>query len=263
VATKIDTVTARANRKARREPYWHRITKGCYLGYRKTAASVDGTWIARAMDEATDKKNYKSFGAIAETPDHRRFDAASTAAREWFEHLGKGGSTSLTTVRLICERYVAHLKSNRNARAASDAEARFKNYVLDDAKLANMDVAKLTPKTVKAWRKTLQVRATTGGPNRGKPRTDSTLNRDLTSFRAALNLAYVDSLVTSDFAWRGALRPIKDAGRSRELYLDRDQRRKFIEKAPDDLAAFLRGLSLLPPPSPPSPLPASTSESAC
>ena len=37
-----------------------------------------------------------------------------------------------------------------------------------------------------------------------------------------------------------------DADRRRDLYLDKNQRRKFIEKAPADLAMFLRGLSLLP-----------------
>jgi len=246
VATKIDTVTARAGLKARREPYWHRIAKGCYLGYRKMSASTDGTWTARAMDEASGKESFKSFGDFAELPDHRRFDAASKSAQDWFDHLGKGGSASLTTVRAVCERYVAHLKSNKKPKAANDAETRFNNYVLNNAKLADTDVMKLTPAALEAWRKTLQERPTTSGPNRGKPRTDSTLNRDLTSFRAALNLAYVDGLVTSDFAWRGKLRPLKDADRSRELYLDRDQRRKFIESAPDDLAAFLRGLSLLP-----------------
>ena len=68
----------------------------------------------------------------------------------------------------------------------------------------------------------------------------------MSCLRAALNLAYVDGLVTSDFAWRGKLLPLKDADRRRELYLDKQQRRKFIEKAPADLAVFLRGLSLLP-----------------
>ena len=39
---------------------------------------------------------------------------------------------------------------------------------------------------------------------------------------------------------------IKNADQRRELYLDRAQRIKFIEKAPVDLAAFLRGLCQLP-----------------
>jgi integrase len=68
----------------------------------------------------------------------------------------------------------------------------------------------------------------------------------MTCFRAALNLAYTDGLVASDFAWRGKLKPIENADRRRELYLDRSQRRRFVDKATPDLAAFLRGLALLP-----------------
>jgi integrase len=68
----------------------------------------------------------------------------------------------------------------------------------------------------------------------------------MTCFRAALNLAYLDGLLTTDFAWRSKLRPIKNADQRRELYLDRAQRLKFIETAPADLAAFLRGLCQLP-----------------
>ena len=65
----------------------------------------------------------------------------------------------------------------------------------------------------------------------------------MTCFRAALNLAYLDGLLTTDFAWRSKLRPIQNADQRRELYLDRAQR---LKKAPDDLAAFLRGLCQLP-----------------
>jgi integrase len=68
----------------------------------------------------------------------------------------------------------------------------------------------------------------------------------MTCFRAALNLAFLDGLVTSDFAWRSKLRPIKNADRRRELYLDRTQRLKLIEAAPADLSAFLRSLCQLP-----------------
>jgi integrase len=87
---------------------------------------------------------------------------------------------------------------------------------------------------------------TRSGSRRGELRSESTLNRDMTAFRAALNLAFADGLVTSDFAWRRKLRPIKNADRRRELYLDRAQRLKFIEAAAADLVVFLRGLALLP-----------------
>ena len=41
-------------------------------------------------------------------------------------------------------------------------------------------------------------------------------------------------------------RPVKNADRRRETYLDRVQRRSFIEKAAPEVADFLHGLALLP-----------------
>jgi integrase len=135
---------------------------------------------------------------------------------------------------------------HKTERAADDVEARFRNYVLNKPKLATTELTKLTPMQLEAWRKALKELPTRSGGRRGEMRAESTLNRDMTCFRAALNLAFLDGLVTSDFAWRNKLRPVKNADRRRELYLDRTQRLKFIEKAPPDLAAFLRGLCQLP-----------------
>lgn len=246
MATKIDTVSSRDRLKPRREPYWHRLTKGCYLGVRKMGSAAQGTWIARAMQESSGKETYKALGEFPDLPDHLRFDAAQKAAQAWFEHLGRGGSSTVSTVADACDRYVKHLRVTKSDRAADDADARFKNYVLNHLKLAATDLSKLTPAHVETWRKALSDLPMRSGPKRGEKRSESTLNRDMTSFRAALNLAYADGLVTSDFAWRSKLRPLKNADRRRELYLDRGQRLKFIMQASTDLAVFLRGLSQLP-----------------
>ncbi|MBC7601233.1 MAG: tyrosine-type recombinase/integrase [Ramlibacter sp.] len=246
MATKIDSVAARGKLKPRRDPYWHRAAKGCYVGFRRMTASTDGTWMARALDDSTGKQLYKTLGDLGEMPDHLRFDAAQKAANLWFEHLGRGGSAANTSVRTVCSNYAAHLRETKTERGAKDAEARFKNYVLNNKKLADTELSKLTPAQIEAWRKGLRDLPTRSGAKRGEKRSASTLNRDMTCFRAALNLAYSDGLVTSDFAWRSKLLPLKNADQRRELYLDRPQRRKFIEHAEKDVAEFLRGLALLP-----------------
>lgn len=246
MAHRIDTVTARDKLKPRREPYWHRLSKGCYLGYRRMSTATDGVWVARAQDERTTGKHYNSLGGFSELPEHQRFDAASKAAQDWFEHLGRGGSHEARTVKDACTTYVKQLRATKGDKAADDAQKRFDSYVLDDPKLAATELPKLTPAILEDWRETLRDRETTSGPRRGQKRTSSTLNRDMTCFRAALNLAYKDGHVTSDFAWRGKLLPLKNADRRRELYLDRDQRRKFIENAAPDLALFLRALAMVP-----------------
>jgi integrase len=247
MTTRIDTVASREKLKPRREPHWQRIRKGCFVGYRKMNLSGHGAWLARARNEdAGSKQLFKPLGEFGDLPDHLRFDAATKAALAWFDHLGRGGTAQAATIADACTRYVRHLKATKSERAAKDAEARFMNYVLNNPKLAATELPNLTPAQLEAWRKALRDRPTRSGGNRGERRSDSTLNRDMTCFRAALNLAYLDGLLTTDHAWRSKLRPIKNADRKRELYLDRAERIRFIEKAPADLAAFLRGLCQLP-----------------
>lgn len=247
MALRLDTVASREKLKPRREAYWQRVRKGCFVGYRKMTASGHGTWLARARDEEVGTKQlFKPLGEFGDLADHLRFDAATKVALAWFDHLGRGGTAQAATVTDACSRYVRHLKATKSEGAAKDAEARFKNYVLNHHKLAATELPKLTPAQLESWRKALRDLPTRSGGRRGERRSDSTLNRDMTCFRAALNLAYLDGLLTTDYAWRSKLRPIKNADHPRELYLDRAQRLKFIEKAPGDLAAFLRGLSQLP-----------------
>lgn len=240
MATRIDTVGAREKLKPRREPYWHRLRKGYFIGYRKMSTKGSG-WITRDAE-----KRYHSLGDFSDIADHLRFDAASKAAYLWFDHREQTGGSEPATVRMACARYVEHLKLVKTVKAAEDAEQRFDNYVLNDKKLADTLLARLTPAQMATWREALIARPTTSGGNRGQRRSDSTLNRDMTPFRAALNLAFEDGLVTTDFAWRTKLKPIKGADKSRDLYLDRAQRQTFLRKAPDDLAAFIRGMCQVP-----------------
>jgi len=247
MAARIDTVASREKLKRRREPYWQRVRKGCFVGYRKMTTGGHGVWLARSRDdEAGAKQVFKPLGEFGELADHLRFDTAAKAALAWFDHLGRGGAARRSTVSDACTRYVRHLHATKSERAAKDAEARFKNYVLNHSKLAATELTKLTPTQVEAWRRSLRDLPTRSGGRRGEKRSDSTLNRDMTCFRAAMNLAYLDGLLTTDFAWRSKLRPIKNADQRREVYLDKAQRLKFIKQAADDLAAFLRGLCQLP-----------------
>ncbi|WP_217704218.1 hypothetical protein [Piscinibacter koreensis] len=52
MATRIDTVASRDKLKPRREPYWHRLGRGCYLGYRKmtVADALDAGWMAKKIE---------------------------------------------------------------------------------------------------------------------------------------------------------------------------------------------------------------------
>lgn len=248
----IQQVNVRNDLATRREPYWWKVQRGCYVGFRRVSKATDGTWLARFLTEAEEgkpaKQEYKALGDFAQLPAKERYGAALKDARAWFEHLGKGGSPDAVTVRQACENYIEHLKNTKRSgsTASKDAEARFKAYVYTHPKLMRVELSKLTSDHIGAWRKALLAKPTDSGPRRGQQRSDSSLNRDMTCFRAALNLAYKDGQITSDSAWRGKLRPVKDADNRREDYLDIKQRKALIGHAAPDLAKFLRGLSLVP-----------------
>ena len=109
---------------------------------------------------------------------------------------------------------------------------------------------KLRRHQLEEWRRTLAQTPVVTNPFADEPdvreRAPSSINRDMTPLRAALNFARRRGLVTTDTAWLEALQPIKNADGRRDVYLDKDQRRALLANAPDDLSTFLRGLALLP-----------------
>lgn len=244
MASSIDSVAARNKLKARRDAYWHRIAAGCYVGFRKTTSDSIGNWVGRYWDDAQRKQHFHSFGPLDEHPSGARFDKAVELARTWFAHLGIGGLSKAYTVADACSAYTKHIRSEKGDKAANDVQGRFARWV-DQTPLAKVELAKLKRDHIRTFRKSLRS-APVIVAGQERERAPDTINRDMSPVRAALNLAFADGKVTSDFAWREDLKPIKNASRRRELYLDRKQRRKLIDHAPPEIAPFLQCLSVLP-----------------
>src|SRR5690606_9709140 len=152
--------------------------------------------------------------------------------------------------------YVEHQRKTKGATAAADVEGRLKRHI-DGDPIAGVLLEKLTSRHLKEWRERIASQPamqpkrgpncrTKTPPKPPEPRSAGSVNRDMVPMRAALNLALSDGFVTSDHAWRRALKPAANADGRRTLYLDRDQRRALIEHLPEDAAAFVRGLCLLP-----------------
>lgn len=237
----LSTVRNRERLSPQREPYWHKLASGQFLGYRPSTIGQGGTWIARHYDAETRKKPIKSLGDYGHLPPSERYSAAKKDAEAWFRHLGAGGTQEVVTVRDACQRYaVEHI----------DAGGRFARYVYGDP-IARVPLTKLSDRHVQDWRKRMEAMpALITRSKRGKkvtrPRSPATVNRDMVPLRAALNAALDRREVLNDHAWRVALRPIKKADGRRNLYLDRDQRKALLAALPADVAAFARGLCLLP-----------------
>jgi site-specific recombinase XerD len=250
MATTINTVKARESLKPRHAPYFSKLGAGRHLGFRKITSSSIGVWLARHRDEESGKQFLRSLGTFEELPPTSRFEAARNAADEWFKHLGLGGKAEVVTVRMACERYVEHIRDDGRAKTAADMAARFRRWVYSDAKFAALPLPKLTQEKVTTWRRDLRKTPAPVGRSEAnketRERSESSVNRDSTALRAALNFAHDRGWVTTDMAWRVALRPTKNADGRRDAYLDREQRRALIKAAGAYLASFLTALSLVP-----------------
>jgi integrase len=240
----LSKVSTRERLKTRREPYWQQLGTGRWLGFRRMTQGSCGSWIARAID-TTGARQQRAIGQFEALPPSERYRAAIEIASSFFDGLGRGLKVKPHTVADACERYITYQQEINGDKAARDAERRFKGYVLPQ-QIARVEVAKLVPGHVQDWRKTLMSRPTKSGANRGGTRSASSLNRDMTCLRAALNLALKDGFIASDFAWRSALTPVAAADKRREIYLDQAQRGLLINAASQDLANLIRGSAQLP-----------------
>lgn len=242
MAVHLDRVDSRTKLEPRRDPYWHRIAQGRFVGFRRMARGAEGTWLARCY--LGDKYEHRSLGDFATLSEKARFDAAVAAAEEWFSHLGAGGEAKPGTVKEACDAYAEHLRTEKSETAAKDAEGFYRRTVYEDA-IARVDLAKATRRHFEEYRKR-QIRAAGS---------ISSFNRNITPLRAALNHAKDVGKVPSDQAWAVPLKPLKDEGKAagslrpgarRELYLDAAERAKLIEHASEETKRFLTVLRLLP-----------------
>ncbi|WP_342702547.1 hypothetical protein OHZ10_11780 [Burkholderia arboris] len=229
----IISADARARLAVRREPYWCVLRKGLAVGYRRVSEG-EGTWIARQRDESTGRQQYQSLGHV------ETFEDAATAAREWADTEARGVVLlESVNVEQACKRYVARLRANKRDKTADDAEARFETHVYK-APVAKVALDKLTSVHISDWRDGLIKRAKSDDLEAIR-RAKDTANRHLSSFKAAMNLAFKDGLYASDAAWR-RVSAFRGVGKGRQGYLTVDQRRSLIVACATDLATFIKGL---------------------
>jgi len=243
MAIDLSKVSVREALKSQREPHWHRLRTGCFVGFRPSKRGGAGSWIARAYDEDARKYQLKALGDFGALAGNERFAAAKREAEAFAEQVETGGvvEAKLETVRDACKAY---------AETRPEAEARFKRYVYGDP-LAKVKLAKLRKRHLAEWRKRLEempalVSRRKGGERKVRDRAPATINRDMAVLRAALSKVIAHGTPKTEAAWQEALQAIPNADRQRTLYLDRTQRRKLLDHASAEAAPFIRALCLLP-----------------
>jgi len=232
--------------KAGDEPHWQRLRQGVYLGYRPSKKKAGGTWFARFYDADTNRNARKRLGDYGTLSGHDVFKQAKTDAETWAETVESGGERArdMVTVKDACEAYLKE-------KPGSIAEGVFRRHVYSDP-IAKVKLDKLRRHHLKEWRKRLEnapalvTRTKVTANKRMKPRSQSTVNRDMVPLRAALGLVLKPGAPNTDAAWQEALRPFKGADKRRELYIDREERKALIDATCEEAQPFVRALCLLP-----------------
>jgi integrase len=249
MARAINTVKARQALKLRREPYWHMIRRGCFLGFRKMTVAGEGIFVAKYRESGSAKRLERALGDFAHLPANERFSAALSAANEWLAHVGAGGLNRPITVATACQNYVQNLRDAGRVSTAEDADGRFKRWVYDTV-FGNLELGQMTYSKVIAWRNQLKKTPTLpqdkGAKGARHDRSAAALNRDMTALRAALNHARRERHVMTDASWRDALAPEQGANGRRQIALTAVQRKVLLNGAQPTIRPFLYALCLLP-----------------
>lgn len=228
----LKSKTARAALKPRREPYWHCVRVGLYLGFRRTAEG-SGTWIGRQLAPGSKKYLLRSFGALA---DH---DAAIRELDKWATGVDLGATHRATSVEEACRAYVAHQRIHKSQANGDDAEGRFARLIYGQP-IGATNLDRLRSNHVSAWRNAQLVE---DGDDDDLRRSKDSANRNLTALKAALNWALEQRLVATDAGWKSVVR-FPNAGRRRERFLSPEERGALIGACEPHLAALATVLLL-------------------
>ncbi|MES9874843.1 MAG: tyrosine-type recombinase/integrase [Candidatus Sedimenticola sp. 6PFRAG7] len=232
-STGIDTITKRRNLAPRRNPYFHKLALGRYIGFRKLKDG--GNWIARIMPEGS---GYK-FHALGSEVDHT-FEEAVELANKWFAQIGQmePKQDHRYTVKSCVADYVSHLKVENGDKSSKAVKQSLEKHLVP--KLGKVELVRLTTAQIKRWRDGLV--KVSDDPEVVRKSKD-TANRVLSISKAAFNLAFRSGLAGSDTAWR-RVAAFKGVGENRKLFLTETQVDSLLEAASDGFKLLIRGAIL-------------------
>lgn len=209
-APDINTPTKRARLNPRREPYWHQLDRGRFIGYRKTPTS--GSWIARMG-----KKQHSLGTGLLE------WSEAVAAVNEWCDTQRIGGNGK-HTLRDSVEAYCDTIRVEKDETKAHHARIRLLRHLPDG--LLDVQLKDITHDALEAWRNGMVKGETAEARRKSKV----SANRVVAMVKAALNQSYRRDLVRSDKPWR-TLPLFPKVNTARLLFLTDEQVRRLLVKA--------------------------------
>ena len=143
MAINLKSVSARDALKPRRNPYFHCLRIGLYLGYRRSEEG-DGTWIARRLKEGTKQYEFRSLGTLS------GHEEAVKLTEAWAGAVDLGITHKAISVEEVCRAWVNYKRTENSKASASDVEGRF-NRLVYGKPLGSMQLDKLRTNHLREW----------------------------------------------------------------------------------------------------------------
>jgi integrase len=256
---RVNTKTARQQLAQRVEPYWHMISQGCALGFRK--GKRNGSWVARFRDDRG-KQHYRALGTADNTVEADgtsilSFSQALDKARAFFgKNFHEPKASAQYTVADALHDYFVSREHRGSKGVRADKYAAAARII---PALGDIPLAKLTGRRLRGWHEGLAnsdklVRTSKFAARQAVKQTDqtnqeasrarrSTANRILTVLKAALNHAYQEGRVNSDEAWR-KIKPFRAADAPAIRYLMADECSRLVNACEPDFRNLVRAALL-------------------
>ncbi|SFC34039.1 Site-specific recombinase XerD [Polaromonas sp. OV174] len=232
MAVNLKSTSARDALKPRRNPYFHCLRIGLYVGYRR-ADEGTGTWIARRLKEGTKSYEFRSLGTLS------GYEEAVRLTEAWAGAVDMGITHKAITVDEVCNTWVTHKKTENSKASAADVEGRF-NRLVHGKPIGAMPLDKLRTNHLREW---LVAQLNEDGDEDDMRRSKNTANRNLAAVKAALNLALKDRLILTDAGWK-TVTPYPKASKRRTGDLTSPERAVLLAHCDIQLAALVRTLLL-------------------
>jgi integrase len=232
MSNRLQTKTNRSKLSVRAAPYFERIEAGLFIGFR-VLSNGKGTWVVRKRGDDGMQKTY-SLGSFEE------YKEALKAANDWAASVAVGVDDFKATVATACETYVNDLETRKSPKSAHDAKGRF-NRLIDGKPIANILLSKLQTKHVKDWLNA-QVLCDDDHDDDEVRRSKDSANRNLSSLKAALNMAFNDGH-TATKRWE-AVKPFKDVAKGRTRFITQTECDALMTHASPDMAIFMKAMIL-------------------
>ena len=254
--------TVRAKLSPNKEPYWHLIAEGQYLGYRKTGEDR-GKWIARYYVQEDDVSRYR-FQTLQPADDTIKpnnvnvlsFSQAVEHAQKWFKLRSLANAAGVTigpyTVSDAANAWLDGWDGSETSK--QNSVGNLKHHILPT--LGTIEVAKLTTAMLQKWLNDLpkkppvkvqqreaalkklspsrqsKVVYDPSDPETQRKRKD-TANRIFNDLSALLTLSFEHGHVVSKAIWE-RVKKFDGVGVAKNEYFTLEEANAFIEACPQD-----------------------------